>query len=108
IQEMTMSDSLQHDGAEASRAAGRPATTATSGLVRRRLLGLGIPGLFVVILAAGCTSKPPPAKEKAIEVTVTTPVISDALVDYSDYTGRLEPMLNVDVVARVSGYLDQV
>jgi RND family efflux transporter MFP subunit len=62
----------------------------------------------VVILAAGCTHKPPPAKEKAIEVTVTTPVISDALVDYSDYTGRLEPMLNVDVVARVSGYLDQV
>jgi RND family efflux transporter MFP subunit len=109
IQEMIMSDSLLHDEAEVSQLpAGQPVTTATPGRVRWRLFGLGVLGLCTAVLATGCTHKPPAAKEKAIEVTVTTPVISDALVDYSDYTGRLEPMLNVDVVPRVSGYLEKV
>jgi RND family efflux transporter MFP subunit len=104
-----MSDSLQHEMTDPSQAvAGRPVSRRTPRVRRSRLIGVGVLGLCVAVLAAGCTHKPPTAKEKAIEVTVTTPVVSDALVDYQDYTGRLEPMLNVDVVARVAGYLDKV
>ncbi|MFO0844235.1 MAG: efflux RND transporter periplasmic adaptor subunit [Gemmataceae bacterium] len=44
--------------------------------------------------------------EKTIEVGVTTPVTSYVL-DYQDFTGRLDAYRTVDVRARVPGYVDE-
>ena len=49
----------------------------------------------------GPPSGPPPA------VTVSKPITQD-VVDWDEYTGRLEAMESVEVRARVAGYLDRV
>lgn len=68
--------------------------------------------LFLLILAAhaflliGCegpqTQAPPPPK-----VTVSKPVVEE-VVEWDEYTGRLEAVDTVDVRARVSGYLESI
>jgi RND family efflux transporter MFP subunit len=65
-------------------------------------------GLAVgVLFSAGCHDAPPPAKPKAAEVVVTTP-ITDTVTDFQDFTGRLEAVTAIDIRARVSGYVNQV
>jgi multidrug efflux system membrane fusion protein len=59
------------------------------------------------MLAAGCGHGLPAKEEKPVEVIVTTPVAFDKVVDYQDYTGRLEAMKTIEVRARVSGYLEK-
>src|SRR5690242_20001371 len=79
------------------------------GAVARRprrwsLLGLSLlPAALVLILFAGCNEKPSPPKKPA-EVVVTAPVRGE-VVDYQDFTGRLDGFRTVDVRARVSGYI---
>lgn len=68
--------------------------------------------LLLLILAAhaflliGCegqqTQAPPPPK-----VTVSKPVVEE-IVEWDEYTGRLEAVDTVDVRARVSGYLESI
>src|SRR5271155_3747506 len=41
------------------------------------------------LLLAGCNQAPAAKKDKVIEVTVTTP-ITDSVIDYQDFTGRLD------------------
>src|SRR5690349_5658502 len=57
------------------------------------------------LLAAGCNRTPPPPPPKAVEVEVTTP-ITDVVVDYEDFTGRLDALPTVEIRPRVSGYID--
>src|SRR5262245_20624135 len=69
---------------------------------------------FLCVLAGWCmllsacqqppasTHTPPPAK-----LTVSQPVVRD-VVEWDEYTGRLEAVESVDVRARVSGYLQSV
>jgi len=59
----------------------------------------------LLVLAAGC-GKPPEKPAKTIEVIVTTPITGDVL-DYQDFTGRLEAIMTVDIRARVSGYVNE-
>jgi RND family efflux transporter MFP subunit len=59
--------------------------------------------LAVTLLAVGCNQAPTQKAAKTIEVTVTTP-ITDQVVDYEDFTGRLDAVKSVDIRARVSGY----
>jgi RND family efflux transporter MFP subunit len=80
---------------------------ARCGLVQGRLLAMGAIVLCMALLA-GCSPKPAGAAGKAVEVTVTTPVISEALIDYQDYTGRLDAIKTVDVRCRVTGHVDKV
>jgi RND family efflux transporter MFP subunit len=61
---------------------------------------------LVPALVAGCTQAPPPHPKKAAEVVVTTPVRGE-VVDYQDFTGRLDGFRTVDVRARVSGYITE-
>jgi RND family efflux transporter MFP subunit len=62
--------------------------------------------LFVTVLALGCGQKAPSRGDKTIEVTVTTP-ITDSVLDYQDFTGRLEAYRSVDIRARSSGYIKE-
>jgi RND family efflux transporter MFP subunit len=75
---------------------------------RWRVLSFGL--LFVLGAALptiGCNNAPPPAKDKRVEVTVTTP-IPDDVIDYQDFTGRLDAFKTVDIRARVTGYVTEV
>lgn len=72
----------------------------------RRWTGLGLQAaLLVAILAAGCNHSPPLAKDKKVEVVVTTPV-SDEVLDYQDFTGRIDAFRTIEMRARVTGYVD--
>jgi RND family efflux transporter MFP subunit len=77
--------------------------------VRHRSRGWGRPGGLVVLLGAvllaGCGRTPPPKPDRAVEVVVTTP-ISDSVLDYQDFTGRLDAFRTVEIRARVTGYVD--
>lgn len=70
-----------------------------------RAVGLFV-ALLVCLLAAAC-SQPPPAKEKIAHVEVTTP-ITDDVVDYQDFTGRVEAHDIIEVRARSTGYLTKL
>jgi RND family efflux transporter MFP subunit len=68
-----------------------------------------IPGLFALaLLQPGCQPTETVAPQSLIpEVTVAAPVTRD-LVDYENFTGRINPKEQIDVRARVSGYLVKV
>ncbi|QDV72823.1 efflux RND transporter periplasmic adaptor subunit [Botrimarina mediterranea] len=61
------------------------------------------------VLAVGCGSKPPGGPQAnanaPVEVTVAKPLVLSTL-DWDPYTGRLAPVDEVEVRARVSGYLE--
>jgi RND family efflux transporter MFP subunit len=84
----------------------RNMTMTLSSLLRRSLVfGSGVLlALPAVLLTAGCNNTPPPAKDKRVEVTVVSP-ITDDVIDYQDFTGRLDAYRTVDIKARVTGYL---
>ena len=59
-----------------------------------------------ILLAAGCSRKPPEAKAaKPPEVFVETPTTRE-VTDYEDFTGRTESVRSVELRARVTGYLE--
>src|SRR5919106_3678916 len=69
---------------------------------------------WLCVLCVGClvlsacqqqqTAAPPPPPPK---VTVSLPVVRD-VVEWDEYTGRLEAVEGVDIRARVSGYLQSI
>jgi RND family efflux transporter MFP subunit len=81
----------------------RPAQGPRPGSVR---LWLGL-GVVAVALAGGCNHGAAPTRGgKTAEVVVTEP-ISEEVVDYQDFTGRLSAVKTVEVRARVTGYLKE-
>src|SRR5262249_52696755 len=62
--------------------------------------------LLASVLLVGCGHGPPPRPDKTVEVLVTTPITDDVL-DYQDFTGRLDAFRSVDVRARVQGYITE-
>ncbi len=62
--------------------------------------------LLGAALVTGCSQTAPPAKEKKVEVVVTTP-ITDQVLDYQDFTGRMDAYRTIDIRARVTGYVDE-
>jgi RND family efflux transporter MFP subunit len=77
--------------------------------LRHPLLGAArqarVPVLFAALLLVGCSHAPAP-KEKIVEVVVTTP-ITDTVIEYEDFTGRMDAFRTVDIRARVTGYVDE-
>jgi membrane fusion protein, multidrug efflux system len=70
-----------------------------------RALLYGMPGLCLLLTACPrqqATTPPPPPK-----VTVSQPLTRE-VVEWDEYTGRLEAVESVDIRARVSGYLQAV
>jgi RND family efflux transporter MFP subunit len=61
--------------------------------------------LLAAVLLAGCGRSAPPRSDRTVEVVVTTP-ISGEVIDYQDFTGRLDAFRTVEIRARVTGYVD--
>ncbi|QDU62434.1 Multidrug resistance protein MdtE precursor [Planctomycetes bacterium Pan216] len=74
-----------------------------TGSMRRCLLALTSPLLFLV----GCDSTPTTVEAPPPVVTISKP-IERRVVDHDVYTGRTEAVDQVDIRARVSGWLDKV
>src|SRR5262249_33830851 len=64
-------------------------------------------GLLVAIFAGGCNGHEKEKVTKPIEVVVTTP-ITDEVIAYQDFTGRVSAVKMVEIRARVTGYVDEV
>ena len=62
--------------------------------------------LCLALLGCGLSPQKPPEAAKP-RVLVSIPV-SEEVTDYEDYTGNTASMPNVDLRARVSGYLEEV
>lgn len=71
-------------------------------IIPAMLLSLAGLGSFTGCKKEQAKAPPPPAA-----VTIAQPVVRE-VVDYGDYTGRLEAVDEVDIKARVRGYLDKV
>ncbi len=59
-----------------------------------------------VLLMAGCQHAAPPPPKEATKVEATTPTPAE-VVDYQDFTGRLDGLMTVEIRARVSGFITQ-
>lgn len=70
-----------------------------------RLFALG--AVLAVIATAGCRPAPPPPPSTTVDVVVAPP-IAMRIVEWDEYTGRLEPIDSVDIRARVGGYLREI
>lgn len=66
------------------------------------------PVLILIAVASGCGGEAASAPNRpATPVTVAYPVVQK-VVEWDEYTGRIEAIHSVDVQARVSGHLDSV
>jgi RND family efflux transporter MFP subunit len=82
----------------------RPPSLGRAAGGRRRLAAAA--ALLAAALAAGCGARAAAKADKTVEVVVTTP-ITDSVLDYQDFTGRLDAFRTVEVRARVAGYVDE-
>jgi RND family efflux transporter MFP subunit len=60
-----------------------------------------------IILTAGCTKSAPPAAMAPTAVTVAA-VEQKNIVEWNEFTGRVEPVQSVEIRPRVSGYIQEV
>jgi multidrug efflux system membrane fusion protein len=69
------------------------------------LFSLGTVLFFVAL--AGCAKQEAPAAIQPPRVTVSHPIVQE-IIEWDEYTGRLEATESVEVRARVSGYLQSI
>lgn len=72
-----------------------------------RVRWVTMPAILLTCLFAAACSQSQPAKDKSVHVVVTTP-ITDDVIDYQDFTGRVEAHDSIDVRARSTGYLTKL
>ncbi len=71
-------------------------------------IGLRLCWFCLPLWLGGCASETPPASPlPTVEVTVSKPLVIP-LVEWDEYIGRLDPIEDVEVRARVSGYLESI
>jgi multidrug efflux system membrane fusion protein len=63
--------------------------------------------VLLTVCGSGCDKAQPAKGTKNPRVIVTRP-ITDTVMDYQDFTGRLEAVKTVEIRARVSGYVTSV
>jgi membrane fusion protein, multidrug efflux system len=68
----------------------------------RRLCGLATIGLLMAL--AGCNHAPAAKTAKKPRVVVTKPIM-DMVMNYQDFTGRLEAVNSIEIKPHVSGYV---
>src|SRR4051794_16223850 len=83
-------------GVSRGASAGRPPGSAARMLVAGLLRGL----------PPGCTGPNASVEPPPPEVTVATPVRKD-VTDYFEATGTTQPVMSVDIRARVKGFLEE-
>jgi RND family efflux transporter MFP subunit len=77
-----------------------------SALSALAIVRAGLPVVLSLLLFTGCNnaaSKTP--DKKPPEVVVTSPVDEPEVVDYQDFTGRLDSLFSVEIRARASGFI---
>jgi RND family efflux transporter MFP subunit len=72
---------------------------------RLSVIGLSIAAALTLALT-GCDHGAAPKAARNPKVVVNSPV-TEAVMDYQDFTGRLESIKSVDIRARVSGYITE-
>jgi RND family efflux transporter MFP subunit len=78
-------------------------------MIRRPLFVLGIIGVLACILpSAGCMKKEAKLSEEKPVPVVVTPVVMRSHTDFEDFTGRMEAFERIELMARVTGYLQKV
>ena len=74
-----------------------------------RILAIGFKLLGVIlIVVGGCKSAPPPMKSPPPPTVTISQPVERPVIDYDEYTGRTAAVDEVEVRARVSGYLIKV
>src|SRR6476469_4834497 len=76
----------------------------------RTMNKIGYGGLLLMVAAValtGCRGSKGPVETKPPEVVVSEP-IAKSVLDYEEFTGRMDAVDSIDVRARVTGYLDTV
>jgi RND family efflux transporter MFP subunit len=91
----------------ATRRFNSPAEPAAMNFARVSSLIVLLLCLAVTALVAGCEKPSAPPPPVAVEVVVAKP-ITKRIVEWDEYTGRLEPIEFVEVRARVGGYLKEI
>ena len=64
-----------------------------------------IPVLLMAFLLAGCGQQSQPRPSTAAKVVATHPLVM-SIIEWDDYVGRIDPIEEVEVRARVSGHLE--
>jgi multidrug efflux system membrane fusion protein len=78
------------------------------GISLHRSRGIVVPvALFAGIGLAGCNKAPPAKMAKNPRVVVTSP-ITDTVIDYQDFTGRMEAVKTIEIRSRVTGYAMEI
>src|SRR4051794_39840101 len=62
--------------------------------------------LAAMLAATGCDQAPPAKAGKNPRVVVTKPITA-TVMDYQDFTGRLEAVKTIEIRSRVSGYVTE-
>jgi multidrug efflux pump subunit AcrA (membrane-fusion protein) len=79
-------------------------------IISLRLIGPYLSSLGTVLFfvaLAGCAKQEAPAAIQPPRVTVSHPIVQE-IIEWDEYTGRLEATESVEVKARVSGYLQSI
>lgn len=63
--------------------------------------------LFIFSFVVGCSKPSAPPKPTTVDVVVAQP-ITKRIVEWDEYTGRLEPIEFVEIRARVGGFLQEI
>lgn len=72
----------------------------------RAILGIGLATAWVV--ASGCQKAAPPAPKPAPPTVFFAIPVEQSVQEFEEFTGRTAAVMDVEVRARVSGYLDKV
>ena len=105
VSSIDSSKATRQEVGEPSRVSGRVARRFST----RPLTRFGSPILlpFALCLLAGCDTSASAKVSKKPKVVVTRS-ITDTVMDYQDFTGRLDAVKTVEVRARVTGYVVKV
>ncbi len=71
----------------------------------RRLAGIMALCALLAVVVAGCNKTDAAKGQPTLQLVVIEPIANFQVTDFQDFTGRLDGFRNVDIRARVSGFL---
>lgn len=74
-------------------------------LLKKTSLAWFLPVILFSFFAAGCSKQPQSREQGPVKVVATTPLVMP-IIEWDEYVGRIDPIEEVEVRARVSGHLE--